>query len=172
MQHYSLWLLPAPLALPWLAQRQAYCQARLDGPVFAPHLTLHGQVPPPGPAGLAALAALTALSPPVVLPLTGYSHSEAYFRAVVIEAAAPPALLALREAVQARLDLHDPQPYRPHLSLAYGDWPAETRAAMVAQLPAPPAQITLDRLSLVQTGAAGTTLPPDQWVTVAAWNLG
>jgi 2'-5' RNA ligase len=95
---------------------------------FAPHLTLQGGVEGGLPRVLDVLTALAAVTPPLDVTLTAVSHSAERFRAVVLEAEASRPLLVLQQALRAALRPDDARPFRPHVSLVYGELPEEARA--------------------------------------------
>jgi hypothetical protein len=128
----SLWLVPAE---PRRTELAALIERLAAGshPVFAPHVTLLPSLPADTPDVRPAVGALAAALGPFTLRLAGETHSDDFFRCVVLEAELAPPLLFARGAAERVLDLAPPEPYRPHLSLVYGHLPPPERAALAAE---------------------------------------
>lgn len=116
----SLWAVPrdpSPFSA-WIKR----LAAETGGPVFAPHITLAGDVPP---------------TEPFTVDLLGLADSDARFRCITITAARTPPLDVIDD---------------PHLSLLYGDLPAERRAELRAAITLPlPTTIVVNEVWRVDT---------------------
>ncbi|WP_437736073.1 2'-5' RNA ligase family protein [Sorangium sp. So ce1335] len=128
---FALWLIPggAPRArLQGLIEALA---RETGGPAFAPHLTLLGGLRGDGGDLAAGLRRLGGARAPVTLEARGPATGSAYHQCVFLDVAPAEPLLALRRAAAAALGAPE-TPFRPHVSLVYGDLPAERREALAA----------------------------------------
>jgi hypothetical protein len=164
----SLWLVPPE---PDRARLRAAIErlARLGTPPFAPHLTLLSRLRLPAADARARALALADTLRPLPLRLWEVSHSAAFFRCVVLEAEPSSAVLGARRAAEQAMGVSAAEPYRPHLSLVYGDLEAEQRAGLAAEartlLPVP-LETSATSLELWDT-----TGPPRQWTPAGAFPL-
>jgi 2'-5' RNA ligase len=146
----SLWLLPVPDQAARLSKQiQAFSRMR-QRPAFLPHLTLYAPIHAAADLLRNEQAMICAQQAPVELTPTGVSHSEAHYRAVVIELAATPELRDWQQALQQRWFPTDERVYAPHLSLVYDQIPVAERAAM-AQETQWASHYRFDRLAAVKT---------------------
>jgi 2'-5' RNA ligase len=158
----SLWLLPGE---PQLSDLLRLLAAAHGGPRFAPHLTLLGSVPGT-PEALADLGEqLAARIPAMRLATAGVSASRLWFRCLFLNVSPSAELLAARAEALHLAGMPD-RPFTPHLSLLYGDLPAETRSLAILGLPPMPASIHLTHLALVRTVG-----PAQDWIELRRWAL-
>ena len=125
------WLVPA--AGP-VRDRLAGVIARLAAehgtPVFAPHVTMNGNVDAEPDAAARVLERLVTGVPPFEVTLPGFGYEPEFFRALYLRAEPSAQLTALHEAGERAWGLTGP-PYRPHLSLLYArDLPEERKPAI------------------------------------------
>lgn len=114
----SLWLRPPPALRPPLRRLIRKLSRATGSPVFEPHVTLAGGDAPTDQRAFAAR--LRELLPaPIELRFDGLAGEDAYFRYFFARVAPSPPLLALRRRAALLVGM-PPEPYRPHLSLAYG----------------------------------------------------
>jgi hypothetical protein len=164
----SLWLVPQSEERARLQALIARLSERLGTPPFAAHLTLLSPVDAALPAAQEAAGSLAAGLRAVPLRLSGVSHSEEFFRCVVLEAEPSPALLAARRAAIAALGPGS-DGYRPHLSLVYATLNAPQRAALADELRATlPLPLETRATSLELHDTAG---PVAAWTLEAAFPL-
>ncbi len=167
----SFWLMPAPEDAQTLAAVVGELAARFDAPVFAPHLTLAGDVPADPAALSAPLAALAGATRPfkakVADIVTGASYFQSFY--ALFERAGPVAALK-RAAIAAGLG-GDAEGFVPHVSLLYGhpDEAAKRAAAQELRRALAGQAITFDRIAL--TNSSQTT-PIADWRIVASAPLG
>jgi 2'-5' RNA ligase len=154
----SVWLLPDPAAARPLAEAIDELAEGLGGPRFLPHLTLIGEVAASGTALTRGLEALSRRAP-IVLATESLEVTSAYHRALFLRVRSTPALLDLREAALRALATHGGAPWMPHVSLLYGDHPAETKRPWLSRVGAwLPRTLRFDRLAAVET-----TGPVEGW---------
>ena len=117
---YSIWLLPAAAHEATLAATVNRLCSELGGGVFAPHLTIQGDLALP----LEELAAFTSeLAGRVEVqrwPVTEVENSAHFFRCLYLRFAAMPGFEVLQNAVHTFAKTTDGLSPFAHLSLAYG----------------------------------------------------
>lgn len=154
VDEYSVWLLPAPPQERVLVQTLEQLAATLDGPRFAPHVTIQGDLAMPRATLSGALAGLAARTPAqrwIVARVEGTAH---FFRSLYLRFGTEPAFDALQQATR---DLSGTaqglSPYA-HLSLFYGHaGPAhESESRALSQVWAGH-EIMFDRLALCRSSS-------------------
>ena len=131
------WLVPAEGPV---RDRLAGVIARLAAehgtPVFAPHVTINGNVDAEPDAAARVIEQLVAGVPPFEVTLSGPGYEPEYFRSLYLRAEPSAQLTALHEAGQRAwgLDISgiSGTPYRPHLSLLYARHLPEERKPAIA----------------------------------------
>ena len=160
----SLWLIPEgdeALALDSLVSE---LREEHGGPYFLPHLTLL--------SGLKAtdLIERTRLLATQVAPfeirLSRASWGARWFQCVYLLAELAPPLLAARRTACAALGASPTATFLPHISLLYGDQPAQTRAQICHSLKTIPRGFHARELVLVNTVG-----PAEQWSEMARFPL-
>ncbi|WP_437691421.1 2'-5' RNA ligase family protein [Sorangium sp. So ce176] len=127
---FALWLVPGGAPRARLQELIEALARETGGQAFAPHLTLLGGLR--GDGGDLA-AKLRSLGPrgPIALEAQGPATGSAYHQCVFLDVAPTEPLAALRGAAEAALAARE-TPFRPHVSLVYGDLPADRREALAA----------------------------------------
>jgi 2'-5' RNA ligase superfamily len=125
------WLVPAEGPV---RDRLAGVIARLAAehgtPVFAPHVSINGNVDAEPDTAARVLERVVAGVLPFEVTLSGFGHEPVFFRSLYLRAEPSAILTALHEAGQRAWGLDGP-PYRPHLSLLYArDLPEERKPAI------------------------------------------
>ena len=125
------WLVPAAGPVrDRLAGVIAGLAAEHGTPVFAPHVTINGNVDAEPDAAARVLEQLVAGVPPFEVTLSGPGYEPEYFRSLYLRAEPSAQLTALHESGQRAWGLSGP-PYRPHLSLLYApDLPGGRKPAI------------------------------------------
>jgi 2'-5' RNA ligase len=125
----------------WLVPAEGPVRDRLAGfiarlaaehrtPVFAPHVSINGNVDAEPGAAARVLERVVAGVPPFEVTLSGFGHEPVFFRSLYLRAEPSAILTALHEAGQRAWGLDGP-PYRPHLSLLYArDLPEDRKPAI------------------------------------------
>ena len=150
-KHYSLWLMPEKNLAEALRANIRKLACRCDTPVFHPHATLLGQVHAASDSATQKATHLAERLSCFFLEAQKISHSDAYFRCLVIELALKQALsLAHKQACE--LFSMPGRAYRPHISLLYGHVAEAQRQQLAAQLSAPAGPLKMDALALVNMG--------------------
>jgi 2'-5' RNA ligase len=167
---YSFWLMPEGRDERLAAQWINTANESLNGVSFAPHITILGGLGA-GPLGAGPFimlgAALAAGIPKVDADLVALHRGDGYFQRLVVNVECSPTLAQAREAAEELIRQPSPEPFKPHLSLFYGDeLPAELPEKVKGIESDLPVSLHLNRLVL-----ARTTGPVDQWVMHRSWAL-
>jgi len=126
------WLVPAAGPVrDRLAGVIAGLAAEHGTPVFAPHVTINGNVDAEPDAAARVLEQLVAGVPPFEVTLSGPGYEPGYFRSLYLRAEPSARLTALHQAGQRAWGIEGP-PYRPHLSLLYARQLPEERKPAIA----------------------------------------
>ena len=126
------WLVPAAGPVrDRLAGVIAGLAAEHGTPVFAPHVTINGNVDAEPDAAARVLEQLVAGVPPFEVTLSGPGYEPEYFRSLYLRAEPSVRLTALHQAGQRAWGIEGP-PYRPHLSLLYARQLPEERKPAIA----------------------------------------
>ncbi|WP_437969744.1 2'-5' RNA ligase family protein [Sorangium sp. So ce260] len=128
---FAVWLVPGGAPRARLAELIEALARETGGPPFAPHLTLTSGLRGDGGALAAKLGSLEGALRPVELQARGPATGTSRHQCVFLDVAPTEPLAALRRAAQAALGAGE-TPFRPHVSLVYGDLPAERRLALAA----------------------------------------
>ncbi len=126
------WLVPAAGPVrDRLAGVIAGLAAEHGTPVFAPHVTINGNVDAEPDAAARVLEQLVAGVPPFEVTLSGPGYEPEYFRSLYLRAEPSARLTALHDAGRRAWGIEGP-PYRPHLSLLYARQLPEERKPAIA----------------------------------------
>ena len=118
---YSIWLLPAAVQESRLASSVSRLSSELGGAVFAPHLTIQGDLALPLEELGGLIAGLAARVDVQRWPVLDVENSAHFFRCLYLRFATTPGFELLQGAVRALSKTADGRSPFPHLSLAYGD---------------------------------------------------
>ena len=123
--------------------------ARLDAPLFDPHLTVcSGLCADPGLLKGVVAEAAHELAP-LILRIRRIGCSEEFFRTLYIEFEPDPLLTGLRERVAGLVERPDNGGFLPHLSLLYREMPLAEKEALVQGLNLDRTALIFDRLKVV-----------------------
>ncbi|WP_447978632.1 2'-5' RNA ligase family protein [Candidatus Nitrospira bockiana] len=169
MPSYHLWLTPTGPVADLLARTILELARRYQGPAFAPHVTLLGHVTDEEAGIVAGSTALAASRRPITMTLVEPGIGPDYFHCVFLTIQPTPDLLEVHEEARARLGTATWEPYRPHLSLLYGDHPREARAEIARSL-ALPLPMTCPAAAITVVKAEGDA--PETWREIASVPIG
>jgi 2'-5' RNA ligase len=165
----SIWLLPAANQERQLQQTIAHLSTELGGEVFAPHVTIQGDIDLPWTALTEPLGTLAARMPVQRWSVQAIERSEHFFRCLYLRFAAEPAFDQMQASVQTFTKTATGLSPYPHLSLAYDEsqagtahWGERLSAEFMAQ------EIVFDRLSICRSSK---TVPIVQWENLAVYPL-
>jgi len=164
----SLWLAPGGASRERLARLIADLGRRLGTPVFEPHVTLLAGLTLDESRVRASSRDLARRIPPLPLVFDGLDGTDEYFRALFAPVRETVEMLAAHERAREAFGRQAESPFRPHLSLAYGQLPPATRESLAAELGADmPEGLVAERLEVVRTEG-----PPGDWRRLDSLKLG
>jgi hypothetical protein len=150
----AFWLLPC-------AADAARLQAMIDklarthvAPVFEPHVTLHVADCPARLDIEALLATVAERHASLALATLATGHSDAYYKALYLgmscELQDGPGLMALRRDLVTQLAAGGSYDFQPHVSLLYGQYPPQQRAALARDHDLHGQTLRFDRIAAVR----------------------
>jgi 2'-5' RNA ligase len=150
-----------------LADTIARLALDLGGPVFDPHVTLAGPLNGSEPELFERGERLQTLLSPFRIVLDEPHHGSEYFRCVYMRAVPDAAITHANELARRVFDLPE-RSFMPHLSLLYGNYPADERQRIVDGLP-DDLRLTFvaDTFDLIVLNS----LEPKDWVSVRSWRF-
>jgi 2'-5' RNA ligase len=164
---YHLWLKPEGASFERYSGAIARLARELGGPLFEPHVTLTSELPGTEPELLQRSAALAGKLRAFEIVLEAVDFGSEYFRCVYARARPTPALAHARELARRAYAQSDAD-FMPHLSLAYGDYPAARKRAAASVLPENLlGTFTVQALSLIRSGSPD----PASWEEIATPRL-
>lgn len=160
-QPHSLWLVPAPRERAVLQGVIQELAARYDRPVFAPHVTLMGDLSAAPAQSVQACRECLVPGGALVARVKAVTRCAPYFMSLFLDLTLAPDVAEPRQSLGAALGL-TPPPFRPHLSLAYGLEEGQISADHMHQLVADFAgtEILLDSVAVV---SSAQTIPIASW---------
>lgn len=167
-QGFSLWLMPSGRVRDRLARVIAELSARYTTPAFEPHITLLSGLGAPQAGLIEKCASLSRLLEAFDIRLATVEALDEYFRSLFVRVE-PAAVL---EAANARAGevfrVKESRSFLPHLSLLYGDLPAQEKRKLIAELgPLSGLTFRAGRFHLVSTEGE-----PAAWRHIRAYPLG
>lgn len=163
---HSIWLLAAPRDERLLAGSVRDLAARFGTPRFHPHLTLAGDLAADAPHLLARLDGIVAGIAAPLEPIVSVDVGESFFRSFYARFPASQTLVELRRRAHLAAGAEEPQPFLPHVSLAYGVAPTADRDRARAEWTVwlDDTAIRFDRVAVVR---ASDTVPIEDWTILA-----
>ena len=165
----SIWLLPAENQERQLQQTITKLSTALGGEVFAPHVTIQGDIDLPWTALTEPLGALAARMSVQRWSVKDIERSEHFFRCLYVRFGAEPMFDQMQASVQIFTRIATGLSPFPHLSLAYGEPQPDTAVwgdRLSAELKAE--EIVFDRLSICRSSK---TVPIAQWENLVVYPL-
>ena len=164
---HVLWLTPEGEAAALLSGWIRRLADLLDGPIFAPHVTLLGGLEDGAKLLSDTLSSLAQGVAPFELATEGVAFQENPFRALCLPAATSEGLWRARQAVQPLDRSRGLEPYFPHVSLYYGHACLAKRMEALGALGPPPCvHFPVTALHLVS--AEGR---PEEWRAMESFPL-
>lgn len=125
---------------------------RYSTPAFEPHITLFSGLRAAQPELIEKCAGLSRLLNAFDIRLTTIESRNEYFRALFLRAELAGDLEAANAKAAELLQVNEARPFLPHLSLLYGDIPAEEKQKLIVELhPLTGLGFRADSLHLVST---------------------
>jgi len=160
---YHLFLEPSGQLAENLSEVIKELAATYDGPVFSPHVTLLGRIPGADDASVLKIAkTLAATYAPFSLTLGELGTEDSYFRALYMHVTEREVMKRRHKEALAAFNMEDEQPYTPHLSILYGNYPKETKKKTMHTLEVPVgATFKVDTIGVYKTAGL-----PKNWKKV------
>ena len=134
IKRYALWLRPENEARERFQALIAMLSRRYHAPLFEPHITLLGGITGADAEVTAKTTGLALEIEPFEVQLTTADYRNEYYRCLYVKAVPTN---ALREAHRLARRLFEPasgDEYMPHLSLLYGDFNAQEKEKILAEI--------------------------------------
>lgn len=163
MQQHSLWLSPSQDDMSALQNLvDDFCRQTGNTPPFAVHVTLLGDIDAPVQEIFEVAAPVLRGHGPVDLTLRRLSFGENFFMSFFANVEPSGDLQAMHEACATAFpEAAIPQPFVPHMSLAYGALSPAQKAQFAAQAePVFPVTFKIDRVCVVK---ASQDTPIEDW---------
>jgi 2'-5' RNA ligase len=155
---YTLWIIPDGAAYALTDGYIAKLSSAYHIPRFEPHVTILGGIRSVEKSLVCGLA--DGLAPFRVQLASKVEYLNEYFRCLFLRAHKTPELMeAFSEASETFG--YEGNPYFPHLSLAYGEFPLHTKREMIRELGAIP-RVEFEARS-IHLAHASTRLPVSSW---------
>ncbi|HYF28779.1 MAG TPA: 2'-5' RNA ligase family protein [Candidatus Paceibacterota bacterium] len=158
---YHLFLEPTGALNERLQETIRTLAAAYDGPIFPPHVTILANLEGNEEDILSHAQMLAQQLPPLTVMLGELGGEPSFFRAFYLTIKEDPELMSAHEVAQQTFGT-PAEPYRPHLSLYYGNIDDGVREAMRSAGEYPSGEsFRCDRLALYRTVG-----PADQWLRI------
>jgi 2'-5' RNA ligase len=131
---YSLWLMPIGEVCQRLAGTILELNRQYTTPAFEPHVTLAEGMTGPVREVAAKMGDLARQIPPFTVHLTTVDGLEEYFRCLFVRVAKTHPIMNANKAAREVFRLERQPAFMPHLSLLYGNLPANVKQRIVASL--------------------------------------
>ena len=134
---YHIWLMPLSKAYALLSATITELSLKHNAPRFEPHVTLLGDLPGLEQGIVAKMSLLVRQVNSYDIHLTNPAHDDQYFRCLFLnvqETALVMEANAKAKVIFSKAESND-IPYRPHLSLLYGNYSVSLKTQIIATLP-------------------------------------
>lgn len=149
-----------------LTREVARLSRQMSTPRFEPHITLLGRIMLPEGKVLERSKQLAGLLRPSRIELADIDHLDEFFRCVFVNVRQGKAILKARQAAY-RVFARQWAPYMPHVSLVYGNLPADRRKEIAKGLSLLPGQaFYVRKMALYRVHG-----PVRQWKCVETFDL-
>lgn len=156
---YSLWLQPSGDIAYRLQERINKMSKQYGTPSFAPHITLLGGLKSSETELVSLTDTLVSSLSPFDVTLTKAGYSDEFYQSLFLHVEKNSMLEEVRNRVCKLFDVRDPDGYRPHLSLLYGDLSQEEKERIL-NITGREFYIRFPVKSIVLMQTEG---PPQQW---------
>lgn len=166
---YSIWLLPNAAHAARLNDSIALLSDQLGGPVFAPHVTIQGDISTELEPLERLLERLAVCQAALRWRVDGVQGSEHFFRCLYLRLTLTPAFGLMQQATQAITRTEAGLSPFPHLSLAYGE--QQPHVAGLLELLAAQyvgQELVFDQLAVCRSSK---NVPIDQWCILQTYPL-
>ena len=134
VERHSLWLMSESEVYNKLGHLISTLSDRYGTPDFLPHVTLIGQAVGPEDEILSKTSDLASSINPYEISLNKVDCLNEFFRSLFVRAEETKEVIAANERAREIFGRRDDASYMPHLSLLYGDFPAETKEEIISDI--------------------------------------
>ena len=164
---YALWIIPDGAAYTLMDGYIAKLSSAYHFPRFEPHVTILGGI---RTAEKSLVRGITEGLAPFRVRLAGeVEYLDEYFRCLFLKACKTPELMEIFSKASETFG-YEGDPYFPHLSLAYGEFPIRTKREMIRELGAIP-KVEFEARS-IHLAHASTRMPISNWKVIERFPLG
>ena len=132
---YYIWLIPAGEIHARLTAAIAELGRKYAAPMFEPHVTLLGDLPGSEEEIAIHTSQLARRLTPYDIHLTTAAYEDEYFRCLFLNVEETPLVMEANARGKTIFNQPDDPPYKPHLSLLYGNYPVPLKTQIIATLP-------------------------------------
>ena len=164
---YCLWIIPENESYSITNGYIAKLSEEYNFPRFEPHVTILSGIRSPEKSKIRAFT--ESISPFRIRLASQPTYLDEYFRCLFLEAHKTPGLMEMFSKASEVFG-YKGEPFYPHLSLAYGDFPIQTKQEMIQKLgEIPEIEFEARHLSLVH---ASGEMPISNWRVTEQFSLG
>jgi 2'-5' RNA ligase len=164
IEEFSLWIIPPEPACGVFSEVVTQLSDRFSSPRFIPHVTLLGEVLSTRKDVLTKTTELAGRVSPLRITIDSIATSRDHFRCIYASGHKTAELTALHALAERTFPQKHRWPFEPHLSLMYGEIPAEVQATVVAEIGTRMnLEFVAENLCVVTTS---DDLPPEEWQVV------
>src|SRR5688572_3681507 len=160
----TLWIPPTSPALETINDLMQKARQTFGGPVFKPHVTLASGIETTIADAEVKLKKLALAVTPFTVELGRIEWRDEYFRALFLTVALSAALGGAKAEAHTAFQINPPEPYEPHLSLAYGKLENGAREQFAENVGNPDLYFTAEKVQLVN---AVQGVPAQEWQVLA-----
>ncbi len=132
LNEYSIWLEPEGITRRRLKKIISSLSDQNGTVPFEPHITLLGGLMSAPKIIIKKIEELAQRHSPITLTLRSAGHTNNYYQAIFFKCVRNPNLTKLNR--EAKIFLSKSSPYRPHLSLVYGELPKNQREKILSDI--------------------------------------
>ncbi len=134
IKRYALWLRPENEAHERFQALIAILSRRYHAPLFEPHITLLGGITGTDAEVTAKTARLAVEIEPFEVQLTTMDYRDEYYRCLYVKAVPTNTLREAHHLARRWFEPASGDEYLPHLSLLYGDFSAQEKEKILAEI--------------------------------------
>ncbi len=131
---YSLWLMPSGGAEHMLADAIYSLSHEFSPPLFPPHITLIGELTGSEEELTRRTQEVARQIAPFSVELTTPAYLDVYFRALYMQVKKTGPIMRSNEIARQAFGRENSEPYMPHLSLLYGNFPTKAKESIIERL--------------------------------------
>ncbi len=131
---YSLWLMPSGGVEAMLADTIYSLSHEFSSPLFPPHITLLGELVGSEEELVGRSIQVAQQLRPFSVELTSINYLDVYFRSLFVQVRQTEPMMRANEIARQVFHRQADDPYLPHLSLLYGNFPSRAKESIIERL--------------------------------------